>query len=99
MAFLVELTNRAQRDLAAIYEYIQAETSDQASRWFNGLEAAIFSLASQPERGVCTAENSALRQLLYGNRPHVYRVIYRISKRAGTVQVLHIRHGARRYGS
>ncbi len=98
MAFLVELTNRAQRDLAAIYEYIQAETSDQAFRWFNGLEAAIFSLASQPEYGVRTPENSALRQLLDGNKPHVYRVIYRIGKRAGTVQVLHIRHGARRYG-
>jgi toxin ParE1/3/4 len=96
MEFLVELTSRAERDLAAIYEYIHAESSDQAFRWFNGLEDTIYSLSSQPERGVCTRENATLRQILYGRKPHVYRVIYRIVRRTGTVQVLHIRHGARK---
>ena len=36
-----------------------------------------------------------LRHLLYGRKPHVYRVIYRIVERSGEVQILHIRHGAR----
>lgn len=94
MEFRVELAERAQRDLAAIYEYIHAESSERAFEWFNGLEAAILSLASQPERGTRTRENPSLRQLLYGNKPHLYRVIYRIRKRAGTIRVLHIRHGA-----
>jgi plasmid stabilization system protein ParE len=95
MEFIVELTSRAERDLAAVYEYIHAESSDRAFKWFNGLEAAILSLARQPERSKRTKENSGLRHLLYGNKPHVYRIIYRISKGAGKVQVLHIRHGAR----
>jgi len=97
MAFRVELTDRAYRDLAAIYEYIQANSSGQAFRWFNGLESAILSLEKHPKRGTVTREDSRLRQLLYGNKPHVYRIIYSIRERSRLVSVLHIRHGARRY--
>ena len=57
MEFRVELAERAQRDLAAIYEYIHAESSERAFEWFNGLEAAILSLASQPEPGTRTRES------------------------------------------
>jgi mRNA-degrading endonuclease RelE of RelBE toxin-antitoxin system len=34
------------------------------------------------------------KHLLYGNKPHVYRVIYQIDERKKLVQVLTIRHGA-----
>ena len=37
-----------------------------------------------------------LRHLLYGKKPHVYRVIYEIEEQRQTVWVLTIRHGARR---
>jgi toxin ParE1/3/4 len=43
-----------------------------------------------------TPENRALRHLLFGKKPHVYRVIFAIDGRALVVRVLHIRHGARR---
>src|SRR5271157_587633 len=76
MTFRVELTSRAQRDLAAIYEYIHAGSSTHAFRWFNGLNDAILSLENHPERGKVTRENSRLRQLLYGTKPHRYRIIY-----------------------
>jgi mRNA-degrading endonuclease RelE of RelBE toxin-antitoxin system len=33
--------------------------------------------------------------LLYGRKPHVYRVIYRVLEKQKRVDVLHIRHGAR----
>jgi hypothetical protein len=39
-----------------------------------------------------------IRQLLYGKRPGVYRIIFRIEEKAKggpLVRVLHIRHGAR----
>jgi plasmid stabilization system protein ParE len=32
--------------------------------------------------------------LLYGKKPHIYRVIYRIAERLKEVEILHIRHGA-----
>lgn len=37
-----------------------------------------------------------LRHLLYGRKPHVYRVIYEIDESSCTVWVLTIRHGSRK---
>jgi plasmid stabilization system protein ParE len=34
--------------------------------------------------------------LLYGHKPNVYRVIYRVLEKLKKVEVLTIRHGARR---
>jgi hypothetical protein len=42
-----------------------------------------------------TPENDKLRHLLYGNKPHIYRAIYRVAEKQRLVDVLHIRHGAR----
>lgn len=95
MGFRGELTRRAGLDLAYIYEGIQAEDSKRAADWFNGLEDAIDSLENYPGRGATTPENRKLRQLLYGSRPRIYRIIYRVNGRARKVEVLHIRHGAR----
>ena len=95
MPFLVRLLPRAERDLEAIYNYIGANSSDAAHRWFNGLEAAIASLAHIPERNPRTAEDPQLRHHLYGNKPHIYRIIYRLGERTNRVVVQHIRHRAR----
>jgi len=48
-----------------------------------------------PYRGRITTEASQFRQLLYGNKPHMYRIIYSIDDSLKRVLVLHIRHGAR----
>lgn len=42
-----------------------------------------------------TPENSGLRHLLYGRKPHVYRAIFRVLEKQRRVDVLHVRHGAR----
>jgi toxin ParE1/3/4 len=95
MASLVRISGRAERDLAAIYLAINAENSDAAFRWFNGLERALFTLEENPTRCPVTPENPQYRHLLYGNKPHVYRVIYRVLEPGQDVEILHIRHGAR----
>ena len=95
MIYRVELTGRATRDLKQIYEHIHTEDSAQAFAWFNGLEALVYSLDQHPERGAITTENKRLRHLLYGNKPHIYRIIYRVAARTKKVEVVHIRHGAR----
>jgi plasmid stabilization system protein ParE len=95
MAYRVELTNRAIRDLRQIYHQIRAEDSERAAAWFNGLENSVFSLAEHPDRCPTTPENKKLRHLLHGNKPHIYRIIYRVNERAQMVKVLHVRHGAR----
>jgi plasmid stabilization system protein ParE len=86
---------RAERDFVALYDALDVEHSDAAVRWFNGLQRAVLTLEVNPHRCPMTPENKNLRQLLYGRKPHVYRVIYRIVERPGEVQILHIRHGAR----
>ena len=96
MAYLVNLTSRAQRDLAHIYRAIDAERSDAALTWYRGLRQAILSLEEHPNRCPVTSENDKLRHLLYGNKPHIYRAIYRVLEKQKQVEVLHIRHGARR---
>jgi plasmid stabilization system protein ParE len=95
MAYCVELTARASRNLRQIYRDINAAGSEPARAWFNGLEAAVLSLDEHPARSPMTPEDSNLRHLLYGSRRHVYRIIYAIDERGGVVTVLHIRHGSR----
>jgi toxin ParE1/3/4 len=86
---------RAQRDLADIYRRIEAGTSDAALTWYCGLRDAIRALRNTPDRCPATPEARDLRHLLYGNKPHIYRVIYRVLEKQKQVHVLHIRHGAR----
>jgi toxin ParE1/3/4 len=95
MAYLVRLIPRAERDLAGIYNWIGAPSSDAARSWYLGLREAIRTLQNNPNRCPETPEDDELRHLLYGNRPHTYRVIYRVLEKQKQVHVLHIRHGAR----
>lgn len=75
---------------------IDAGESQAALRWYRGLKEAVLSLRDSPNRCPHTPEGRHLRHLLYGNKPHVYRVIFRVVERQKRVDVLHIRHGARR---
>jgi plasmid stabilization system protein ParE len=96
MAYLIEITERAERDFASLYEEIHAGYSEAAMKWYRGLRKAVLSLEKLPNRCPPTNENPQFRHLLYGRKPHVYRVIYRVLEREKRVEVLHIRHGARR---
>lgn len=95
MAYLVNVTARAERDFALIFDAINAEHADAAIKWYRGLKEAILSLEEHPNRCPETPETPKLRHLLYGHKPHVYRVIYRVTAKSRQVDILHIRHGAR----
>lgn len=96
MAYQVSISARAGRDLARLYDDINASDSETARRWYSGLKQSILSLEESPNRCAATPENRKLRHLLYGDKPYVYRVIYRVLKKEKRVEILHIRHGARR---
>ncbi len=70
-----------------------------AARWYNGLEKAIGALERFPYRCAIALETRGskhqFRQLLYGRRPHVYRVLYEIDEPNKAGRVVTIRHGAR----
>jgi plasmid stabilization system protein ParE len=86
---------RAERDLDAIFHYIGADNSSAALRWFAKLIAATESLSELPKRNPKTSENPALRQLLFGSKPHIYRVIYFVDEPRQRVDILHVRHHSR----
>jgi toxin ParE1/3/4 len=96
MPYHVELSKRAVLDLKRIFDFIDAAESRAAAKWFNGLEDVIATLATFPDRGMLTDYDQKLRSLLYGNKPHVYRILYRIDENSKTVAIRHIRHGARK---
>jgi toxin ParE1/3/4 len=100
MTYLVEFAARAVRDLEILYLEKNAAESHAAARWYNELELAVYALASCPHRCPVAPEarrmKRELRNLLYGKKPHVYRVIYEVDKGRQAVSVLTIRHSARR---
>ncbi len=99
MTFRVELTAQAERDAGEILEWLSSQQAGDAGiRWFLELENAIASLGEFPERCSMAPENVVfpfdVHQLLYGRRPHIYRILFTIQ--GDVVYVLHIRHGSRR---
>jgi plasmid stabilization system protein ParE len=95
MPYRVSFARRAALDLDQLYNSINAPDSQAAVRWFLKLEETIKLLAFTPRMGAVTRENPSRRQLIYGNKPHLYRVIYKVDDSAQTVTVLQIRHGRR----
>ncbi len=98
MIFRVETTPAAEGDAQAILEWLlDQQAGETGLRWFLNLEQAIQSLSNFPERCPLARENERfpfeVRQLLYGRRPHIYRILFTIEQ--DTVYVLHIRHGRR----
>ena len=96
MAYLVKITPRAERDLTHLFQQINAEHSAAALEWYRDIKTAILSLREGPNRCSVALEKGGFRHLLFGHKPHIYRVIYRILERQKCAEVLHIRHGARR---
>jgi len=92
MAYRVRLLRRAELDLDRIFQFIDASGSLSAARWFNGLEVLIQSLERLPQRGMVTNYDRHVHFLLYGNKPHIYQILYRINEASKTVSVSHIRH-------
>jgi plasmid stabilization system protein ParE len=81
MDFRVELSEQAQRDVAAIYDWLQSQQAgDAGERWFLALRAAVASLTNLPSRCPLAPENRdslvEVRHLLYGRRPHVYQILF-----------------------
>ena len=95
MAYLVNITPRAERDFGDLFLEINAGESEAAFQWYRGLQEAILTLSDSPDRSPVTPEKKLIRHLLYGNKPHIYRVIYRVIERQKRVDILHVRHGAR----
>jgi plasmid stabilization system protein ParE len=98
MHFRVELTEKANRDLDGILEWLlEQQAGETGLRWFWRLEEACESLSQLPRRCGVAPEDAEfpfeVRQLLYGNKPHLYRILFTIE--GDNVIILHVLHGRR----
>jgi hypothetical protein len=64
MADTVNVTARAVRDLALLFDATDAGRPGAALAWYRGLKEAILSLEEQPNRCPETPESPKLRHLL-----------------------------------
>jgi plasmid stabilization system protein ParE len=80
---------------AAFLYLVEAASVNTAVEWFQGLENAMVSLGRFPKRCAKAPEDAffgeEVRQLLL----EPYRILFTI--RPGTVDILHVRHMARRH--
>jgi plasmid stabilization system protein ParE len=98
MVFRVKQTAQADHDLDVILEWLLAEEAGETGlRWFYRLKEALESLGELPRRCSLAPESAQfpfeIRQLIYGRKPHQYRVLFTIED--DSVVILHIRHGRR----
>jgi plasmid stabilization system protein ParE len=98
MKYRVRLTARAERDVDEALAWLCEQGAGSAARrWHQRILAAVGKLERQPERCPLAAESEdlgiELRELIFGRRQGVYRVLFIIERR--TVCILHIRHSAR----
>ncbi len=98
MKYRVVIQAFAAEDLDRAFLWAAKRAMHTAFHWSQRLQRAIESLARQPQRCGLAAENGKvgieLRQLLFGRRPNVYRVVFTIDD--DMVRVLRIVRAQRR---
>ena len=99
MKYRVDITIEAESEIREAYLWIHHDSPANAARWRCGLLQAVRSLSQQPMRCPIAPENTyfqqEIRQLLYGKRTGVYRVLFVMDK--NVISILHVRHAAREY--
>jgi plasmid stabilization system protein ParE len=98
MAFRVSQTQEVDHELESILFWLRTEEAGDAGlRWFKRLAKALESLREFPKRCPIAPESIdspvEVRQLVFGRKPHFYRILFTIE--LDTVTVLHVRHGRR----
>ncbi len=96
MTYQVELTRRARQDANSTVDYLEQFSVAAAERWYAALEMAIESLKQLPQRAGIAPEAEEmgieLRQLLFGKRRAVYRILFTVE--GDKVTVWRVRHSA-----
>lgn len=98
--FEIVFSPTAQEDLESSLAWLAEEAPEKVAEWYGSIKIQINTLTQLPEAHSLASENGLwgdeeLRELLFQGYPSKYRIIYSITD--GKVQILSIRHGARRF--
>lgn len=93
MQFQVIITPSAKADIFETNTWLLENYPTSAADWLWGISQAVTSLSKLPERCPISPESEAfdivVRQLLYGKKPHIYRILFSIQNEK--VYVLRVR--------
>ncbi len=92
MDFRLRYTQRALRDLAEIISYIAEDDASAASHFGNTLLDHVELLTRFPRMGNPVESRPGLRKLTHSP----ILVYYRIREPKGVIDILHLRHAARK---
>src|SRR5437588_627931 len=96
MPFQVVFRPRGRADIAAVVAWLARSGPAAAARWRAGLLRVVQKLETNPALYPAADEATDLgvdlRELLYGRRPAVYRILFTITGQ--TVNVLRVRHAS-----
>jgi plasmid stabilization system protein ParE len=97
VAYQVRITGRARADIDQAVAWLANRSERAARHWHAALREKVLSLEEHPERCPLAAEAESLglplRELLFGKRSGVYRILFTVE--GESVNVLHVRHAAR----
>jgi len=98
VTYRVVFTARARADVLEQFRYLADRSPDAAARWYVGIEKAVAKLSTLPERHPIAQDETnqlglTLRQMLYGRRPGVFRILFSVE--GDTVTLHYVRHSAR----
>ena len=95
--YALVIEDKAYADMDEAVAFIAARNPEAAARWLAGVEQAIQSLATLPDRCPLAPENESfeeeIRELFYRKVPGRYRILFTL--RGAEVHVLRVLHGAR----
>ena len=93
MQYQVIITPSAKADIFEINTWLLENYPELAESWLWGISQAVTSLSKFPKRCPISPESKAfdvvVRQLLYGKKPNVYRILFSIQDRK--VYILRVR--------
>ncbi len=93
MAFEIIITPSAKADIFEINAWLLENYPNIADKWLYGISQSVTSLNKFPERCPISPESIAfdevVRQLIYGRKPHVYRILFSIQNEK--VYILRVR--------
>jgi plasmid stabilization system protein ParE len=95
MSWRAVIADRAARDIAEQFHWLQRHSPGAANRWRASLLAAIDSLEDDPESYPEAAEaqwHDGLREFYLGKRRNLHRILFELQ--APFVIILRVRHAA-----
>ena len=94
MSYRLLITDRALLDLRKIRDYIARHSPDNAAGFLEKILQKFDLIESAPDSHPKAPEDELVPYTLRQYVVKPYRILYRVEGR--TIQILHIRHGARK---